>query len=431
MKFQTPKGTRDFLPPEMIKRQFIFDTLKGVFESYGYDPLETPAFEYWELLAAKGGGGDAIKNEIYYFKDKSDRELGLRFDLTAPMCRVLAVNPNLPRPFKRYQIGPVWRYEEVKSGKRYREFWQCDIDAAGTSSMAADAEILAIGIAGMRALGFTDFVIKLNNRKVLEALVEAAGVKESKFLPVCRAMDKIVKFGLKAVEEELEQAGVKGTQAKEVLAIPSILSKTNEETIKKLREMLKGTRMGEEGVKELEEIMRFSKAYGIDKYIRVDPCMARGLDYYTGPIFETYIRGMEDVGSVLAGGRYDKLISVYGGPDTPATGISFGVERLLEIMKERKMLPDRQTSTKIFVVSVKDDYRQDAANVAAELRKTGLNVETDIMGRNMRKQMEFASKCGIPFVLFVGEQELKDRKFTLRDMGSGKEQKVALKGIKL
>ncbi len=431
MKFQTPKGTRDFLPPEMIKRQFIFNTLRKVFESYGYDPLETPAFEYWELLAAKGGGGEAVKDEIYYFKDKSDRELGLRFDLTAPMCRVLAVNPNLPRPFKRYQIGPVWRYEEVKSGKRYREFWQCDIDAAGTASMSADAEILAIGIAGMKALGFTDFVIKLNNRKVLEALVEAAGVKEGKFLPVCRAMDKIVKFGVKAVEDELEQAGVTGPQARKIIDISSLSAKSNPETMKKLRGLLKGTKTGEEGVKELEEILEFSKAYGIDKYIQVDPCLARGLDYYTGPIFETYIKGMEGVGSVLAGGRYDRLISIYGGPDTPATGISFGVERLLEIMKERKMLPKRGTSTQIFVVSVKDDFRQDAASVAAELRKNGMNSETDIMGRSMRKQLEFASKCGIPYTLFVGEKELKDKKFTLRDMGSGKERKLALKDIRL
>jgi len=431
VKFQTPKGTRDFLPPEMIKRQFIFGTLRKVFESYGYDPLETPAFEYWELLAAKGGGGEAVKDEIYYFKDKSDRELGLRFDLTAPMCRVLAVNPNLPRPFKRYQIGPVWRYEEVKSGKRYREFWQCDIDAAGTASMSADAEILAIGIAGMKALGFTDFVIKLNNRKVLEALVEAAGVKEGKFLPVCRAMDKIVKFGVKAVEDELEQAGVTGPQARKIIDISSLSAKSNPETMKKLRGLLKGTKTGEEGVKELEEILEFSKAYGIDKYIQVDPCLARGLDYYTGPIFETYIKGMEGVGSVLAGGRYDRLISIYGGPDTPATGISFGVERLLEIMKERKMLPKRGTSTQIFVVSVKDDFRQDAASVAAELRKNGMNSETDIMGRSMRKQLEFASKCGIPYTLFVGEKELKDKKFTLRDMGSGKERKLALKDIRL
>ncbi len=429
MKFQTPRGTRDFLPSEMIKRQFIFNTLKKVFESYGYDPLETPAFEYWELLAAKGGGGAAVKDEIYYFKDKSDRELGLRFDLTAPMCRVLAANPNLPRPFKRYQIGRVWRYEEVKSGKRYREFWQCDIDAAGTASMTAEAEILAMTIASMKALGFSDAFIKLNNRKVLEALVEASGVKGDKFLPVCRALDKIVKFGVKAVEDELKGAGVTGPQAKKIVAFSSLSGKTNAETIRKLKETLKATKLGEEGVKELEEILKFCKSYGIEKYIRIDPCLARGLDYYTGPIFETYIKGT-DV-SLAGGGRYDKLIGIYGGPDTPATGISFGVERIFEVMKEKKMLPKNPTSTQVFVISVKDGFRQDAASVAAELRKNGINAETDLMGRKMRKQLEFASKTGIPYTLFVGERELKEKKFTLRNMGSGKEQKLALKGIRI
>jgi histidyl-tRNA synthetase len=430
-QFQTPRGTRDFLPEQMIKRQFIFDTLKKVFESYGFDRLVTPAFEYWELLAAKGGGGEAIKNEIYYFKDKSNRELGLRFDLTAPMCRVLAINPNLPRPFKRYQMGRVWRYEEVKSGKRYREFWQCDIDTAGTASMTADTEIIDMTIAGLKALGFKDVYIRLNNRKVLEGMTELAKVPDGKFLAACRAIDKVEKFGIKAVEDEMRQAGLADGSVKKLLELIELKGATNEATLKKVKALLKGIKAGEEGIKELEDILSRAEAYGIDGLIKIDISLSRGLDYYTGPIFEAVIAGKEGFGSVAGGGRFDRLVGLYGGPDTPATGISFGVERLFEIMKELKMLPKNPTATQIFVIAVKDEFRKDASRVASELRKQGINAEVDLMDRSLRKQMEFVNKIGVPYTVFVGEKELKKKKFTLRDMRTGKENKFSLKSLVL
>lgn len=422
-QFQPPRGTRDFLPEEMIRRQFVFDTLRKVFESFGYDPLETPAFESWELLAAKGGGGEAIKDEIYYFRDKSERELGLRFDLTAPFSRVLAGRPELPKPFKRYQIGPVWRYEEVKSGRRYREFWQCDVDIAGTGSMEAEAEVLAIAVAGFRALGFKEVYIKLNNRKVLEGLLELAGGKENQFLPVCRALDKAEKFGLKHVEKELAEAGLIPACVKKLLKVTDIKG-TNKAVLDCLRKELKGK--GLEGVEELERIIELARAYGIEKQIKIDPCLARGLDYYTGPIFEARIKGMEGLGSTAGGGRYDRLIQNYGGPPTPATGISFGVERIAEAMKGRK-LP--RTTTQLLIISVNQKVRKDSLGAAQKLRESGIRAEVDLMGRSISKQLDFANKAGIPWVLIIGEKELKEKKFTLRDMKSGKETKLALESV--
>lgn len=419
-KFQPPRGTRDFLPEEMVRRQFVFDTLRKVFEKFGYSPLQTPAFESWELLSAKGSGGEAIKEEIYYFRDKSDRELGLRFDLTAPMSRVLANNPELPKPFKRYQMGPVWRYEEVKSGRRYREFWQCDVDVAGTGSMEAEAEVLAIAIAGLEALGFKNVYIKVNNRKVLEGLVEISGAKGGEFLPVCRALDKIEKFGIKKVEEELAEAGLNRKAIKKLLKITDIKG-SNKAVLTTLKKELKG--VYQDGVEEMERILELTKTYGIEKKIVIDPCLARGLDYYTGPIFEARIKGREDLGTVVGGGRYDKLIQLYGGPITPATGLSFGVERIAEAMKERDM---PKTAIKVFVISVNKSVRKETLKIATKLREEGINTGVDLMARSISKQLDFANKAGIPWVLIIGERELKEKKFTLRDMESGKERKVSL-----
>ena len=425
MKFQPPKGTRDFMPQEMILRQKVFDTLRRVFERFGFDPMDTPAFESADLLNAKGGGGEAVKEEIYYFRDKSERLLGLRFDLTVPTARVVAGRPELSKPFKRYQMGPVWRYEEIKSGRRYREFWQCDADIFGVPGMEADAEALAVASEGLKALGFRNFVIRLNSRKVLEGMAEAAGVPEGKWTDAFRALDKIEKFGIRTVEKEMAAAGLTPVQTSRFLKFTR-LSGTNTSILKEAKGMLKNTVSGVLGTEELKELTALATRLGV-KNIKIDLSLARGLDYYTGPVFEGVIKGGEGAGSVLGGGRYDRLIELYGGRPTPATGISFGVERIAGILKGNGKL--QKTTTQLLVIPVNEKVRPDCLEIAGKLRKAGVNTETDMLGRNISKQMSYANSLGIPYVLVVGERELKTKTFALKDMKSGKTKKTGLEGI--
>ena len=424
MKFQPPKGTRDFLPEEMIKREFVIDTIKNIFTTYGFDPLETPAFEYWKLLAAKCG--EDVKQQIFKFKDKSDRELGLRFDLTVPMARVVANNPQLPKPFKRYAIAPVWRYEEVTAGRK-REFYQCDIDIVGSSSMNAEAECLACAADCLKALGFNNFKIVINSRKILEGLLQLAEIPKEKALAVFRAIDKLGKISDKGVKEELTRLDLTNRQIDKLLELITAKGEC-EKVLKKGRKLLEGIEIGESGLGELEEIFEYGKVYGFSKFLVVDFSLARGLDYYNGPIFEIVIKGRK-VGSVAGGGRYDGLIELLGGRKTPATGISLGIERILEIMKAEQMLNLPKTKSKVFVAAVDEKVRGDAIKIAQELRSEGISCQIDLMSRNLTRQLEFADAMGIPFVIIVGEEELKSKKFKLKDMEKKSESSMSLKKI--
>src|SRR3989338_544743 len=261
MKFQTPRGTRDFLPEQMLKRQYIFDTVRKVFESWGFDPLETPAFEDWKLLAAKSG--ENVRNEIYNFKDKGGRELGLRFDLTVPLARVVAANPQLPKPFKRYAIGRVWRYDNPQA-LRYREFLQADIDTVGSSSMLADAECVAAVCECMQTLGFKNFSVRVNNKKLLDEIFESAGVPKEKIFDVFRIVDKMDKIGAEGVKAELERAGF---ESKKILPV---LKMDLEEIEKKFENSA--------GLKELKEFFKFSKALGTEKFLKFDISLVRALE---------------------------------------------------------------------------------------------------------------------------------------------------------
>jgi len=424
--FQTPRGTRDFLPEEMIKREFVINTCKKVFETYGFSPFETPAFENFELLAAKGSGGDAIKDQIYYFKDKSDRELGLRFDLTVPMARVVANNPQLPKPFKRYCIARAWRYEEIRKD-RFREFWQCDVDTVGSSSMESDTEILAVAVDSLKALGFKKFCVKLNNRKILSALIDFVNAPEKKKYDVFRAIDKFDKFGEDTVKDELKDAGLKPKQIKELFEFITIEG-SPEEVIKKGEKILQSA-IGSQGLEELKKIVEFSKSYGFTDKIIIDFSLARGLDYYTGPIFEVVDTSGKNIGSLAGGGRYDDLIELFGGRTTPATGISLGIERIVEVMKQEKMFDLPKTNVKVFVANVNEEVKNDTIRIAQELRKNGISCQVDLMNRSLKKQLELANNLGIPYVVIVGPKELKGKKVMLRDMKKKKESKVKIERL--
>lgn len=426
-KFQTPRGTRDFLPEEMIRLEYVMNVLKKTFEKYGFSNFETPAFENFELLAAKGGGGDAIKDQIYYFKDKSDRELGLRFDLTVPLARVVANNPQLPKPFKRYCIGRVWRYEEIRKD-RFREFWQCDIDTIGSSSMEADAEILAAVVETLENLGFKKFCIKLNNRKILTGLVELIKIPEEKKFDVFRAIDKLDKFDEDTVKNELGNAGLDKEQISQLFKLIK-LEGSPEKVLKEGERILNKTKIGMEGLKELKEMVDFSKSYGFTDKIVIDFSLARGLDYYTGPIFEALDTSGKNIGSLAGGGRYDKLIEIFGGRSTPATGISFGIERIIEVMKEEKILDLSKTKVKVFVANVNEKVKNETIKIVKKLRKDGISCLVDLMNRNLTKQLEYADGLGIPYVVIVGPEELKRKVVKVKDMKRKKESELKIEKL--
>ncbi len=424
---QPPRGTRDFLPEDMIRRNYIFDTIKTVFERFGFQPMETPAFESWELLSKKGVGGTDVKNEIYYFKDKGDRELGLRFDLTAPMARVVANNPQLPKPFKRYQIGRVWRYDRPQAG-RFREFWQADVDIVGSTSHQCELECLSVAVNALTALGFEKFKVKLNNRKILNGIIQCVGISEKKMDRVLRILDKLEKIGEKAVEKELMESGLTKTKALKLLKMVKVRGKPKD-VLEREKKNLKGFIDAEEGIRELEKIVSDSKIYGIQNKIEIDLSLVRGLAYYTGPIFEIVVEAKKNVGSVAGGGRYDNLIELYGGKWTPAVGISLGIERIYEIMLSEGMFKTTKTLTKVFVVSVDERLRNHALLTAQALRNNGINTQIDLMGRSMKKQLEYINSSGIPFVIFIGEKEFKEKLFTLKNMKTGKQKKLTLDEI--
>ncbi len=404
MKFQPPKGTRDLLPEDASKLQQIIEVCRDVFEKYGFGPLITPAFESFELLSAKGGYGEAVKDEIYYFKDKSDRELGLRFDLTIPLARVVS-SMSLPKPFKRYQIAQAWRYDNPAS-LRFREFWQADIDTVGSKSPLSDIECLAAICEILDRLGFRDYKIRINSRNLLQREFEKVVDKE-KIVEVFRTIDKLDKIGFEGVEVELKNKGLKPDNILKVL-------KANE--LSKIPDS--------ESKRELEELFNLAKEIGRDKKFQFDISLVRGLEYYTSFVFEVSVGAKVSCGG---GGRYDNLIKIVGGQDLPAVGISLGLDRILEVMKENKMFKTEKSSVKVFVTSVDNSVLDDVVRTVAELRRNNISSQMDLMERNFGKQLEYANKINIPYVLVVGKEELKKKKFKLKDMKTGEQREVSLK----
>lgn len=401
MSWQPPKGTRDFLPEEMARRREVFDKFRKVFESYGYGEVCTPAFEEFELLAKKSGPD--IKNEIYYFKDKSGRELGLRFDPTVPICRIVATNTSLPKPIKFYYITNMWRYDQPGKG-RWREFWQAGLELIGSSKPEADAEILAVTKDLLESVGIKEFYFRINSRKVVEALVKKTGIPESKKFEAFRAVDKLSKIGEAGVKKELEEYGIKEGN--------------------RLLSMIKKNEAPKEEVRELEEIIEKAKLFGV-KNVKIDLSVVRGIDYYTGFVFETFVDGSEDIGSVCSGGRYDELIKIYGGEDLPATGFGLGIDRVMEVLKEKK----DYYPADVFVAAVNDDVRDKVIEISQVLRNEKIRTDFDLAGRDLRKQFDYVNRKKIPFAVVVGPKEIKDRTVVLRDMKSGKEERVNLKDL--
>jgi histidyl-tRNA synthetase len=364
-------------------------------------------------LSAKGG--QDIKNEIYYFKDKSDRELGLRFDFTVPFARILGSNPSLVKPFRRYQIGPVWRYDRPGSG-RYREFWQADIDIAGASTGESDALCIAAACDAMKSLGFTEFFVRVNNRKIIEAFLISVGLKE-KVIDVMRSIDKLEKIGEKKVSDELNEKKIESQKIKKILEFIKI------KNLADAKKLVEGYVDGREGVKELEVILDFIESLGFSEFVKFDISLVRGLEYYTGPVFE--INAGINV-SVGGGGRYDNMIESFGGKPTPATGISVGIDRIVLAMEEKKLFRAEKTKTKVYIAAVSESCTNEIISLSRKFISSSIPTEFNTMRRNLRKELEYANVKGIPFVVVIGENEVKSKKAKLRNMASGEEKEFSI-----
>lgn len=417
-KFQTVKGMRDFLPEEAILRERVFDTVKKVFEKFGFSPAVTPSLEYYEVFANKYAIGKENLKNVYDFKDKSERRLALRFDQTVPLARLVASNPQLPKPFKRYEISRVWRYEEIKRG-RYREFWQCDIDTVGSKSMLADAEIIACSIEALKELKLEAYM-RINNRKLLSDMLQFAGVEKSKMLDVLRTIDKLDKFGLDYVKKELKKYKLSNSSIEKISEIISIKGKAKD-VLEKVSKMIKS-----EGIDELNELLKYLENMTDEDAIVIDLSLARGLDYYTSTIFEA-ISNDKQIGSLAGGGRYDNMIGKFAESkeEIPAVGIALGIERIIELIKDKK----QKTVTDVFIISVNDSVVNEVSKIAKQLRQEGINTETDVMGRSLSKQLEYVNSQKIPFVIFVGPKEIQSGKYKLRDMNNGREEELTIKEI--
>ncbi|MDP6642081.1 MAG: histidine--tRNA ligase [Candidatus Nanoarchaeia archaeon] len=395
MEFLNAKGTKDITPEDKIVMDSILNNIKEVFESYGYNPLDTPLLERFEVLSSKYAGGVEILKEIFKLKDQGDRDLGLRYDLTVPLARFIAMNSNIKLPFKRYQIGKVFRDGPVSSN-RIREFTQCDVDVIGSKSLAYDAEMLAIVNEVFKKLNFK-FKIKINNRKIIDSLLDEYELKNKD--KIILILDKLEKIGEKEVINELTRLSNK---------------KIASEIIKRLKSKnlkLKDTK----GLDELDEVLKYAKMFNV-KNIEIDYSLARGLSYYTGTIFEVFSDVKE---ALVAGGRYDDMISNFSNRNMPAVGISFGLDRIFNSYKK-----ESKTITQVYVIPI--NTLKESLKIVNELRKNNIKVDVDLGDRSISKNLDYANKLNIPYVIFLGKQELKSKKLKLRDMKTGKEKLLSL-----
>jgi histidyl-tRNA synthetase len=438
-----PQGTRDFSAAVVRKRHFIFDTIRSVFELYGFQPLETPAMENLETLMGKyGEEGDKLIFKILnngldnpakrvqatdafekVLAGKSSRDIterALRYDLTIPFARHVAMNHGqLTLPFKRYQIQPVWRADRPQKG-RYREFFQCDADVVGSKSLLNEVELAAIYREVFARLN-VPVSIRINNRKILAALAEVCGGSD-KMMDITIAIDKLDKIGLDKVKEELQQRGLDETQ---VATIESYLSIAGDEQtrLKALRQLIGHTETGKKGIEEIEYVLQYQPA-GSEHRLQTDFTLARGLNYYTGIIFEVKAEQVQ-MGSIGGGGRYDDLTGLFGVPDVPGVGISFGVDRIYDVMEELKLFPETvQQGTQVLFFNLGEAESRIAFQLMQQLRARGISAEIYHEQAKFDKQFKYADKKGIPYAVMIGSKEAADKTCVIKQLGTGEQQTI-------
>ncbi|WP_425618238.1 histidine--tRNA ligase [Anatilimnocola sp. NA78] len=406
---RTLKGFRDYLPAAMIPRERLIATAQRVYRSFGFSPIDTPALEYLEVLTGKGG--EESDRQMYQFKDNGGRDVGMRFDLTVPLARFAAEHVNeIGLPFKRYHIGSVWRGENTSRG-RYREFMQCDFDTIGTKSVAADIETAVVIHELMRAIGQTfgfsnSFTIRVNNRQVLSGLLAKLNLAE-KSVPILRALDKLAKVGREAVAQEMMTAAeATAEQAEQVLKLAEI-SGDSDAMLSQLGTLLAGNPQGEEGIERLRQILRGAQASGVEAgKLELDVSIARGLDYYTGAIFETFLGDLPTIGSVCSGGRYDNLAALFTKQELPGIGASLGLDRLLAAMEELQLIEKVSTPAPVLVAFFDKDRLNDYLKIAAIIRRAGIGVELFPDAKKLGQQLQYADKRGFKLAIIAGSREL-------------------------
>ena len=441
-----PKGTRDFSPAEMGRRNYIFDTIRQVFKLHGYRPIETPAMENLSTLMGKyGEEGDKllfrilnsgeylrgvdhslVENEDYPRLTSKICEKGLRYDLTVPFARFVVQHRNeLQFPFKRYQIQPVWRADRPQKG-RYREFYQCDADVVGSDSLLNEIELLQMIDEVFRRLGI-NITIKLNNRKVLAGIAELIG-EPDKLIDITVAIDKIDKIGIDNVNSELRERGLSDEAVNRLQPILQI-SGTVKERLETLRKLLEENPTGTKGVEELTTVINGVEAIGLDAELDLDVSLARGLNYYTGTIIEVKARDVA-IGSITGGGRYDNLTGIFGMPGISGVGISFGADRIYDVLNTLNLYPDEtQTGTRIMFVNFGHSESIASLKMIKALRSAGISAEIYPEPAKMKKQMGYADALHIPFVAIIGENEMKNGTVTLKDMTIGEQQQLTIDSL--
>ncbi|HVF55566.1 MAG TPA: histidine--tRNA ligase [Pyrinomonadaceae bacterium] len=454
-KTQPARGMRDFLPTEVRRREYVIGVIKEVYERYGFEPLETPAVENIETLMGKyGEEGNQLIFKILKrgeHEKTGEADLALRYDLTVPLARVVAeYGDKLPKFFKRYQIQPVWRADKPGRG-RFREFYQCDVDAIGSRSLVVEAEVCAAVSEAMTKLGFTNFTLRLNHRQVLDGVLDAAGIPAEQHTDALVALDKLDKIGRAGVAKEFQARGILEESGENLLEFfenlaslehaaelldPDALNSDGEGSpaealsramLGRLVEFVGDHERGARGVDELRKIVEYSAACGTGARIKIDPSLARGLSYYTGTIME--INVPDFAGSLGGGGRYDNLVGMFSGRDVPACGFALGLERIIVVMAERGMFPDALagSSADVMVTIWNEESAADALALARELRgpDAGLRVYVYPEADKLGKQFKYASACGVPFVVVVGDDERARDEVTLKNMTTGEQQTLA------
>ena len=438
-----PKGTRDFAPIEMARRNYIFNTIKEVFRLYGFQQIETPAMENLSTLMGKyGDEGDKLlfkvlnsgdfladveqaelesRNSVKLIKKISEK--GLRYDLTVPFARFVVMNRDkLSFPFKRYQIQPVWRADKPQKG-RYREFYQCDVDVVGSDSLMNEVELMQIVDEVYRRLG-VNVCIKINNRKILTGIAEVIG-QADKIVDITVAIDKLDKIGLENVNAELAEKGIPAESIEKLQPI-ILLQGSNEEKLKTIREVLATSEIGLKGVEEISTILEHIQLLGIQTKVELDLTLARGLNYYTGAIFEVKALDVQ-IGSITGGGRYDNLTGVFGMEGVSGVGISFGADRIYDVLNQLDLYPaEMLQSTKLIFVTFGNEELKYAMQCLKQVRAAGIAAEVYPEPAKMKKQMGYADSKGIPFVALIGDTEMKEQKIMLKNMTTGEQNLVSV-----
>ncbi|MCI8393116.1 MAG: histidine--tRNA ligase [Clostridia bacterium] len=422
---KTLPGFMELLPSDQIEFNSIKEKIQKSYEKFGFLPLDTPIIEASEVLLAKAGG--ETEKQIYRF-NKGDNDLSLRFDLTVPLAKYVAANfGELSFPFRRYQIGKVYRGEKAQAG-RFREFYQCDIDIIGDGSLSImnDAEIPSVIYSTFKSLGFEDFTICINNRKILNGLFKSLDLEE-KSGDILRVIDKIEKIGKENVIKELEDEGVEKAKIEKIISFIEIEGDTDGK-IAELNKLGITEPVFVEGVSELEQVVKMIRTYKVpDKNFKVDLTIARGLDYYTGTVYETFLDNYKKLGSVCSGGRYENLAEYYTDKKLPGVGISIGLTRFFYQMKKENILKDEPKAiSKILVATMSEENIEYAIGVAEAIRNAGINVETSLGDKKIKAKFKYADKLQIPYVAVIGEEEVNQNQISLKNMQTGEQETLSI-----